>query len=155
MPVRSFGAKIVIGRTVIKTSESSSSAELGRNLNSSFKEVADNFREFTDKLEGYLPQDLENALEPTLELAKYYTPKETGKLVDSGYIAVQGFRGGARVEIGFGKGGDPDYAIYVHEMTGFKHAAPTGAKFLERAVDEDYQGIMDRVAQNILARTGD
>lgn len=152
---KSFGAKIVLGNVNIRAKDDSSAAALGRSLNSAFGELADNFREFTDQLEGYLPADLASALEPTLELAKKYTPKDTGALVDSGYIAVEPFRGGARVEIGFAKGGTPDYAIFVHEMQDYKHAPPTGAKFLERAIDEDYIGIITRVTRNVLARTGD
>lgn len=145
--------KLGVGKTQFKIDDKGSAATLGRDLNRAFDEIAKNFRWFVDQLEGYLPQDLENAVKPTFELSQYYCPVDTGTLKASGYLVVEGFRGGARVEMGYGKGGSPDYAIYVHEMP-FQHAAPTSNKFLERAVDEDYYNILQRVTDNVRIRVG-
>ncbi len=145
--------KISIGRQNIRTVEAGSAAELGRNLKSAFDDLAGNLGWFTNQLEGFLPQDLADALGPTLVLAKVYVPKDTGDLEASGYVAHQRFRGGARAEIGFGRHGQPDYAIYVHEMP-FRHAAPTRDKFLQVAIDEDYYNILQRVTDSVRIRFG-
>lgn len=99
-----------------------------------------------DQFEDVTPDVTVEALQPTFEKAKKYTPKDTMALVDSAYLEVVTKRGNPLVEMGFAKGGKPRYAAYVHEMTTNKHAAPTRSKFLEAAVNEDMFDIIDRVA---------
>lgn len=136
-----------------KTSDVSSAAELGRALRPIFDEIAVDFRNYCRSLEDYLPSDLAQALEPTLQLSLTYVPRDTGELADSAYLSVENFRNGARVEMGYGKGGKPDYAIYVHEIP-YAHASPTSWKFLERAINEDYLNIVQRVSLNFRTRLG-
>lgn len=109
-------------------------------------------RAITDQLLGILDAAAEvsedimlEALQPTLEKAKYYCPKDTGDLVESAFLRVASFRGKPRVEMGFAKGGDPYYAIYVHEILHYAHEPPTRAKFLEAAVKEDLDEIYRRL----------
>lgn len=147
------GSKISVGARNIRVSDDSSAAALGRGLAAAFSEISDNLQWFCDQLDGYLPQDLEDALQPTFELSQVYVPRLTNALAESGYIATESFRGGARVEIGYGKGGIPDYAIYVHEMP-YHHAAPTKDHFLLDALNEDYFNIIQRVTDNVKARVG-
>lgn len=64
-----------------------------------------------------------------LNRAKYYCPVDTGKLKSSGRVE---HIGGGKSMIIF----DCDYAWYVHEHTWKKHAYPTCAKFLTRAVND-------------------
>lgn len=90
---------------------------------------------------------LYEALEPTLELAKSYCPVDTGVLRDSGYLEKQTYEGGARVILGFAKGGDPPYAILVHEMTNLRHLPPTRSKFLLAAIEEDSANIYGRIVR--------
>lgn len=145
--------QIGIGQRQFRTSDVSSAAQLGRALKGPLQEIARDFRDYVNKLKGFLPEDLAQALEPTLELAKKYCPKDTGALVASAYLELGTFRGLVMVEIGFAKGGDPDYAIYVHEIP-YQHAAPTSDKFLQRAIDEDYFNIVQRVTDIVRARMG-
>lgn len=145
-------AKITIGKSNLRV-VGTTADELGRNAQVAFSEITDNFKWYVDQLEGYLPQDLASALEPTKELAEYYCPKDTGALVESSYLAVEKYRGGCRVEFGFARGGIPDYAIYVHEMP-FRHESPTCDKYMQRAIDEDHYNIIQRVTQNLKARAG-
>lgn len=86
------------------------------------------------------------ALKPTMEKAKTYTPKDTGALVNSAYLEKVMFRGKPKVEFGFARGGVPPYATEVHENLAFQHAVPTQAKFLEVAVQEDLVNIYRRLA---------
>lgn len=87
-----------------------------------------------------------NALDPTAELSDYYCPKDTHKLVESRYLVATSFRGKPRVELGYARGGNPFYAAIVHERLDMRHAEPTCAKFLQRALQEDLGNIQDRIA---------
>lgn len=145
--------KIGVGKQNIRVDATGSAATLGRQANAAFSEIADNLQWFVNQLEGYLPEDLRWAMEPTFELSQKYCPVETGDLLASGYLEVEGFRGGARVEIGYGKNNFPDYAIYVHEMPHY-HVPPTSDKFLQKAIDEDYYNILQRVTDSVKARSG-
>lgn len=98
------------------------------------------------QFEDATPEIIIEALRPTLELAKKYTPKLTGELVNSAYLESVGFRGGQRVELGYAKGGSPRYAALVHEQVEVKHQSPTRSKFLEAAVNEDIGNVIDRLA---------
>ncbi len=99
------------------------------------------------QFEDITPEVTIEALRPTFEKAKHYTPKDTNALVNSAYLEVVGSGSNKKVEIGFAKGGHPRYAVYVHEMVHQKHAEPTRAKFLQTAIDEDIFQIIDRVAE--------
>lgn len=92
-----------------------------------------------------------DALEPTFELAGKYTPKDTLRLFKSEYLEVNAFRGKPRVELGFARGGDPPYAMYVHEMVDIEHKAPTRSKFLQAAMMEDLGNIYKRLGEGYRA----
>lgn len=145
--------KLSMGARNIKISEQGSAAALGRALNAAFTEIARDFGAFTQQLDGVLVDDCAAALEPTLKLAQFYCPKDTETLVNSGYLVVESFRGGARAEIGFAKNNKPPYAIYVHEMP-YAHTAPTSDKFLQKAVDQDYFNIIQRMTDRVRIRVG-
>jgi hypothetical protein len=115
--------------------------------------ILENYQAFADHIEEVTPEVLKEAMEPTLRKAEVYCPKDTGRLVDSSYLEVETRRGQHVVAIGFGKGGQPDYAVYVHEMP-YEHAAPTRSKFLQAALDEDYATFTARVPQLLRAAAG-
>jgi hypothetical protein len=83
-----------------------------------------------------------------------YAPVLTGALRASGYLEKVGFRGKPRVEIGFGRGGDPDYAAFVHEAVDIPRRAPTRSKYLEAAVMEDLDQIYRRLGEGYKTFTG-
>lgn len=142
-----------MGHKSYKASDVSSAAELGRALKPFFDEVARDFRDYVRKVDQFIPQDLVEALRPTMALSLIYVPKDTGALAGSAYLEVAHFRNGHRAEMGYGKGGDPDYTIYVHEVP-YKHAEPTSYKFLQRAIDEDWHNIVQRITDNTRLRLG-
>jgi hypothetical protein len=73
-------------------------------------------------------------------------PFEFGPLRNSHYVAPPIDEGGAYVvEIGFGT----DYAVFVHERTELSHKAPTEAKFLEKAMNAESVGMLERMAKGI------
>jgi glucose-6-phosphate isomerase len=77
-----------------------------------------------------------DVLYPVFDQSQIYCPVKNGTLRDSGYLELKKSASGATVEMGYAKGGQPNYAVYVHEFTGFHHAAPTRAKFLQAALEE-------------------
>lgn len=146
--------RLAVGSTNIRMSDTSSAAALGRGLNAAFKELGENFRWYVNQLEGFLPEDMLAALEPTFDKSQELVPVDTGDLKDSGYLEVEAFRGNVRVEMGYGRNNFPDYAIFVHENLEARHAAPTQAKFLEQPVNEDYYAIIQRLTDRIKIRMG-
>lgn len=122
---------------------------------SAFGEIVEGFNEFCDNLEQkVLPEAMYDALEPTFDLSQVYVPKDTGELAESGFLDItRKGKGGAQVEIGYGRGGAP-YAVYVHEMVNISHEAPTRSKYLEAALDEDYYEILKRIVRYTKYETG-
>jgi hypothetical protein len=98
-----------------------------------------------DSLEDVSEEIIYDALEPTFDKSQMYCPELTGELRESGYLEIVTTKKGPMVEIGYGRGGNPDYAVAVHERTDIKHEEPTRAKYLEAAVLEDLDNIRDRI----------
>ena len=117
----------------------------------SAKAITDKILDIFDQFEQASEDLMLEALEPTFELSKKYCPKDTGALVASGYLEKVGFRGKPRVELGYGRGGTPDYAAYVHEMVDIPHQSPTRSKWLQAAVMEDLDNIYLRLGAGYLA----
>lgn len=136
----------------IRVSEGSA-ADLERGLRAAFSEIAKDFGAYVNKLEGFLPEDLKEALQPTFDKSQEIVPVDTGELKASGYLEVEQYRNGARVEIGYGRGGFPPYAVAVHEIPAF-HQPPTRDKFLQGPIEEDYFDIIMRVTERVKARSG-
>lgn len=107
--------------------------------------VLKNYERLIGNIEEATPEILYEALEPTFKKSQDYCPKDTGELVESGYLEIVTFRKQPRVEIGYGKGGEPEYAVRVHENTEWRHKSPTRAKWLQAALEEDAQAIRGRV----------
>lgn len=111
----------------------------------SAKMITDKLSKILQSFKGVAEPAMMEALEPTFQITQDWCPTATGKLKSSGYLAVAEFRGEPRVEIGYGKGGVPEYAPLVHERVEVHHKAPTRAKWLEQGVLADTNGIMHRI----------
>lgn len=103
--------------------------------------IVEDYERLIHYIEDVTPEVIFDALEPTFEKSKEYCPKDTGDLVKSGYLEIVD----GRVEIGYGRGGNPSYAVTVHENLEWRHKAPTRAKWLQVALDEDEQQIQNRI----------
>jgi hypothetical protein len=97
---------------------------------------------------------INNSLIPTFEKSKIYCPKVTLLLVQSGRLKVDYIKNTngsgekkARVSISYGSKLIPFYAVYVHEILSYNHEAPTRAKFLESAINEDRNSITEYIKQ--------
>lgn len=138
-------ARLKMGKTNVRISSYASEVTYVRQANEAMRKIMADLQYIIDETENTTPEIMKQALEPTLELSAKYCPKDTNRLVNSRYLEVTSFRGKPAVEMGYAKGGNPDYAAYVHEMVQIPHKDPTQAKFLERAVNEDIGNIIDRV----------
>lgn len=153
MATKQFRPKAIMGKQQFAGSNTSSEAALNRQFNASMGEVMGNLNDFIRHMEDVSPDIVADALEPTFGKAIDYCPKDTHELVNSAFLETENFRGGARCVIGFGRGGKPSYAIYVHEMP-YNHQAPTRSKFLEAAVDEDLETIKRSIPQIVRGYAG-
>ena len=111
--------------------------------------VIKNYRKFISNLEEVTPEVLYDALMPAFRDSQVLCPKDTGELVKSGYLEITSFRGKPTVEIGYGKGGHPDYAAAVHENLEWKHKAPTRAKWLQIALNQNEKTIQLRIIDGL------
>lgn len=116
-------------------------AQVARQMKALQNELVD----IMDQFEAVTPDIVIEVLQPTFDKSQEYCPHKTGDLRDSGYLESVGYRGQPRVEMGYARGGIPRYAVLVHEMVEVPHAAPTRSKFLEAAINEDFNSIIDNV----------
>jgi hypothetical protein len=116
-------------------------------VNRAVKALEKDLLSIFDQIEEITPGVMMEVLEPVKTKAEYYCPKDTGALVESSYLEVTQYRGKPRVELGFARGGEPRYAVYVHENLEYYHKAPTQAKFLERAVNEEMNEIFMHIGE--------
>ena len=77
-------------------------------------------------------------------------PVDTGALRGSGGVsAIQGSGQGMYVDIFYGGPAAP-YALYVHEIIGNYHKAPTQAKYLEQPFMESLAQIQNNISRRIM-----
>lgn len=122
-------------------------------LDSQLRKMEQEFTRFLGHLTDQSAQVVAAAFQPTFELSRVYCPKDTYELVNSGELVVvermkSGTRGPTTVEIQYGRTGRPYYAVFVHEIMWYRHDPPTSAKFLERALKEDMNNVLDRLRTN-------
>lgn len=123
----------------------SSMSNASRQTRKDMADVITNLRRLVANLEEATPEALLYALKPAFDLSQIYVPEDTGELKDSGYLEVAGRGKTPSVEIGYGRGGQPEYAAIVHEDLEMKHKSPTRAKFLEVALRECEELIRKRI----------
>jgi len=107
--------------------------------------ISQEFNSFVGHMRNMGPEILHAALVPTFKKSQDYCPVDTGDLINSGYLEIIGRGRSPTVAMGYGRGGYPSYAPIVHEDTTMSHKSPTRAKWLEAALQEDYQAVIKRV----------
>lgn len=113
-------------------------AEAASVMRDQFAELTKIIKSIGDQLDGEITAEImREALIPTFEKSQIYCPVKTGDLRDSGYLEIVQFRGSPRVEMGYGAGGKPPYAILVHEASEMYHKPPTRSHWLLAAMLED------------------
>lgn len=134
-----------VGAARISSSMEPSEASYTRNIRAQMEAIERALSSVIAQVDEDTPEILLTALRPTFNKSQEYVPVKTGELKNSGYLEVNKVSSGAVVEIGYGKKGIPNYAVYVHEFTSFYHKPPTRAKFLQAAIEEDMDAIQDRI----------
>ena len=146
--------KASIGRARIPYSDTSSQSSFERDIRMQLKGVVQNFGAWAKHMDDVSAEVLKTALQPTFDKSQIYVPKDTRALKNSGYLESRQFSGRTVVEIGYSKGGTPNYGPKVHEDLEAFHEAPTQAKFLERALLEDEKDIQDRIFNGYMEASG-
>lgn len=118
------------------------------------KKVVEKYRRWMAHVNEQLEPALIEAFQPTVEKIKMYTPYEFGDLRASVYLQTRRRQGKVELEVGAGRGGNPDYAIYVHERVDLKHKSPTRAKFVQAALEEDNLAVQQRLIDGIKKASG-
>lgn len=98
------------------------------------RRILENFQAFVNHMEEAQPEVLYEAMVPAFELSQTLVPVESGLLKSTGYLEIERRAQGARVNIGYAKGGHPWYAIMQHEDLELSHEPPQQAKFLQDAI---------------------
>jgi hypothetical protein len=100
-------------------------------------EIVARYSDIVRNLTQVTPQAIKSALWPAYLASQIYVPVDTGELKGSGRVEVdQTSKNRARGWILYGSA-TVWYAAVVHERTDLRHAAPTSAKFLQRAMMEN------------------
>jgi hypothetical protein len=118
------------------------------------KQVQQNLVKAIDHIENVTAEAIRFGLQPAFDKSQIYVPVDRGVLKRSGFIETRKRAGGVTAEIGYGRYGRPTYAAIVHERLDFRHAPPTQAKFLERAITEHIGDFRRRVEMFMRKNTG-
>lgn len=149
--VRPF--RLSVGRVRTTSAIGSTEAANIRSVRTQMRTIEKNFQKFVQHMGNVLPEVLVEALQPTFEKSQRYVPEDTSRLKKSGYLEVRQRAEGAVAEMGYGRGGNPPYTVFVHERMELKHKSPTRAKFLQAAIQEDSSAIAQRI-QDLTAKAG-
>lgn len=129
-------------------------ASYTRDIRAQMESIERNLSKLITGLKGVTTSILLEALTPTFAKSAVYCPKDTHRLVQSGYLEARERNNGVTVEIGYGRGGDPYYAVLVHERTDIPHRDPERSKFLQAALEEDSNAIPTRVQKGYMDAVG-
>lgn len=143
-----------VGKHAIPNTASQTEAEFTASVQKQLGTIVDNFKAFVAHMEDVSADVLYDAMLPTFKKSQRYTPVDTHALVNSGYLEKRQFRGESVVEVGYGKGGEPHYAPYVHEDLEKQHKSPTRAKFLQSALEEDANNIQRLIIRGMKEASG-
>lgn len=109
------------------------------------KQIERRFSMFVEHVNEQTPGIIRQAVQATFWKSQKYCPKDTWRLVNSGYMEDKKVgKNGYFIEMGYARDGDPEYAVWVHERPAW-HMAPTRWKFLQAAIEEDANEIRRRL----------
>lgn len=143
-----------IGLKRIPKTQAKNVRDATRNMREQFKVLNDNLARALQHIEDVTAESLEEAMMPIFKESQQLVPKDTLRLMKSGFLSVGTFRGQPAVNIGYGLGNKPPYAIVVHEDMHAAHKDGTQAKFLEQPYKQQLQSIPSRVSRIIKRNAG-
>lgn len=113
------------------------------------QDVLHDVKDILEQINNATPDALEDALRPVFAESQRLVPVDTGALKESGFL---GKASDGSVMIGYGIGGDPFYAPYVHEQVQNYHKPPTQAKFLQQPLEESLDGLPGMISYHVWRR---
>ncbi len=135
-----------IGYRRIPASTRASTAAATRSVRAQFRQVERNLKELIASIESATIPAVRAGLKPIFKRSQELVPIDTGKLKQSGFLVVQrNSKRKIQAEVGYARRNRPNYAVFVHENQNMSHKAPTQAKFLERAIDEELPKARGRI----------
>lgn len=146
--------RISIGRTRVLKSMSPRNAGYLRHMNAQVSAITKRIEKAINAVEGATVPAIRYALRPIYEESQILVPKDTLKLMKSGFIEVHRTSRGVSGVVGYAKGDNPKYAMIVHERTDLYHKKPTRAKFLQAAASKHVGKIRGRIAEYLQRATG-
>lgn len=146
-------ARVSVGRQRITRVVGPTEAHYVMSVRQSVKQIRDTILALTKHIENITPEAMMYGLRPVYDEAIRLTPKATHKLVNSAFLEIVNTKNGGTVALGFAKGNNPHYAIYVHEIPN-QHAGDTQWKFLEEAVNRKIHLLLPRVVEYLRQQTG-
>lgn len=113
---------------------------------SSMADIISRYEALIRRLRGITPTAVRDALTPAFNKSQVYVPKKTGALMASGQLNVFPAEGDTVTgEITYGDD-EAWYAALIHESVWLNHAAPTRAKYLQNAMEEEFDAFLVSVA---------
>ena len=144
--------KASVGRKRIPKNLDPAKAGYQRAINKQFKEIMDDLNSVIEAVGEQHGEAMVVAMTPIFDRSQELVPIDEGPLKASGYLELSDQVKGSIVEIGYAKAGKPEYAVFVHEMVMLNHKAPTQAKFLQQAIEEQFFQILPRLAKELQIR---
>ena len=112
-----------------------------------FRQLEAEYNKFVAHVEDNMGPVIESGLHVVLDYSQDLVPVKSGELKRSGYVTSVRVPKGVLAEIGYARGGIPDYAVVVHEDLNKFHEPPTQAKFLEDAINANEAFFEDYITQ--------
>lgn len=147
MTIKRVKLNASVGRQRITKNTPGNQVAYIKSIRDQLNTITKGYETLIAELGGQSAEVLYESLVPTFALSQKYVPVDTGKLKASGFLDVDKNATNPRVVIGYGKEGNPEYAVFVHELMEVNHKAPTRAKFLLAALEEDENNIQTRIVQ--------
>ncbi len=141
-----MATRAFVGLRRIPSGTRGSTASGTRDLRAQLAQINRNLRRFIDRVNNVTPEAVFVALHPIFAESQKLVPVKTGDLKASGYLEVERTFSGINAELGYARGGRPDYAVLVHEMIDIPHDDPTQAKFLQQPLEAQMHLIPRRLA---------
>ncbi len=145
---------IQIGRIRVHSNTKIHEAAYAQNMREQVRLIVANMKSITNGVHDLTPEAIRFGLQPMFDESQRLVPKDTLKLMHSGFLEVRKTTKGAEASMGYGRNNHPFYTIFVHERLDVAHKAPTQAKFLEAAINKHMGRFLPRVKQYIKQQGG-
>lgn len=154
MAVKPFSASL--GRKVFRGGRRAMTSErdFAQSIRAQMGAIEQSYAAWIGNIDDQGAEILLEALRPTFDKSQILVPVDTGALKESGYLEARQQRGHSQVEIGYGRAGQPEYTVFVHENLDVAHQPPTQAKFLQDPLEEDEPDIQERLIEGIRIAAG-